>query len=306
MEFVLRTYDLSKKYGKKYAVNKVNMNIKKGDIYGFIGKNGAGKTTMIRMITGLSFKNSGEIELFGKCTSSDITKERKRIGSLIESPSFYPEMTAYENMELLRLQKGIPGKKCIDEKLKLVGLENLGKKKLKNFSLGMKQKLGLAMALLGDPEFLILDEPTNGLDPMGILELRELLKKLNKDNGITILISSHILGELYQLATNYGIINNGELVEEISQSELNEKCKRVLEIKVSDVNKAVWIIENILESKNFKVIPNGIIKLYDFIDNPGKVSKELLNNEVIVEGLSVKGEDLEGYFINLLGGKENV
>ncbi|MGG5460893.1 ATP-binding cassette domain-containing protein [Clostridium sp. B9] len=305
MDYVLKTYNLSKKYGRKFAVQGVNLNIKKGDIYGFIGKNGAGKTSLIRMITGLSSITNGGIELFGQDSPKDIINGRKRIGSLIENPAFYSNMTACENMELLRLQKGIPGKKCIEEKLALVGLDKVEKKKIKNFSLGMKQKLGIAMALLGDPEFLILDEPTNGLDPMGIIELRELLKQLNSDKGITILISSHILGELSQLATCYGIINNGELVEEISSDELNERCKTSLEIKVNNVNKAAWVIENILNTNNFKVLPGRIIRLYDYINNPGEVSKNLLNNDVIVEELSVKGENLESYFMGLLGGRKD-
>ncbi|MGL4570547.1 MAG: ATP-binding cassette domain-containing protein [Clostridium sp.] len=297
-EYILRTNKLCKAYKGTKALNNVNMSIKKSEIYGFIGRNGAGKTTLIRVVTGLVKKFEGNIEIFNK----DNNIERKRIGTLIEMPAFYGDMTASDNMELLRIQKGIPGKECIEEKLKLVGLNNIEKKKVKNFSLGMKQKLGLAMALLGDPEFLILDEPTNGLDPMGIVEIRELLKKLNKEKGITILISSHLLSELYQLATCYGIIHNGKLIEEITQYELDEKCKKALEIKVSDINKATCVLENILKTTNYKVLPNNTIKMYDYIENPGKVSDALSHENITIYQIHTKGDDLEEYFMKLVGG----
>ncbi|WP_042278410.1 ATP-binding cassette domain-containing protein [[Clostridium] dakarense] len=304
-DYVLRTNKLSKLYKGEYVVKNVSMNIKNGDIYGFIGKNGAGKTTLIRLVSGLANISNGSIEIFGDSTEKGIIDGRKRIGALIETPSFYPNMTAYENMELIRLQKGIPGKSCIKEKLNLVGLGDTGKKKVKDFSLGMKQRLGVAMAIIGDPEFLILDETTNGLDPIGIVEMRELLKKLNKENNITILISSHILNELYQLATCYGVINKGKLVEEIRQSDLDERCKKSLEINVDNVNKAVWTIENILKSENYTVLPGDTIKLYDFLDNSGYVSTSFAKEDIVIRQLSYKGDDLEDYFMNLVGGKEN-
>lgn len=304
-DYALRTNKLSKLYKGEYVVKEVSMNIKKGDIYGFIGKNGAGKTTLIRLVSGLATITSGSIEIFNDSTEQGIVDGRRRIGALIETPSFYPNMTAYENMELIRFQKGIPGKSCIKEKLDLVGLGDTNKKKVKDFSLGMKQRLGVAMATIGDPEFLILDEPTNGLDPIGIIEMRELLKKLNKEKGITILISSHILSELYQLATCYGIINKGKLVEEIRQSELDEKCKKSLEIKVDNINKAVWVIENIFKSKNYKVFPEETIRLYDFINDPGYVSTSFAKEDIVIRQLTSKGDDLEDYFMNLVGGENN-
>ena len=233
-EIVLKTTKLSKVYGSQVAVNNVNMTIRKGDIYGFIGKNGAGKTTLIRMIVGLIHKTSGEIELLDATSEADLDKSRKMIGSLVETPTFYKSMTARENLEISRLVRGIPSKKEIDEVLDLVGLNDTGKKKVKNFSLGMRQRLGIANALLGNPKILILDEPVNGLDPVSIVEIRELLKKINKEKDITILISSHILGELSELATCYGIINNGNLIEEISGKELNEKCRQYIEVVVND------------------------------------------------------------------------
>jgi len=302
IDYVLRTNKLSKKYKDKFVLNNVNMNVKKGDIYGFIGRNGAGKTTLFRSITGLINISGGSIELFSEERNSHIMNERKRIGILIESPAFYGEMTAYENMELIRLQKGIPGKVCIEEKLNLVGLTDVNNKKVKNFSLGMKQKLGLAMAIIGDPEFLILDEPTNGLDPIGIIQMREILIRLNKEKGVTILISSHILGELSQIATVFGIINNGEIIEEISNKELQEKCKISLEIKVTDIEKSAWVLENVLNSNNYIVLPDGTIKLYDYIDKPEEVSKTLIENGIMIKKINVFGNDLEDYYMNLVGG----
>ncbi|APF28293.1 ABC transporter family protein [Clostridium sporogenes] len=301
-EYILKTTNLSKRYKKDFAVNNLNISIKRGDIYGFIGENGAGKTTFIRMITGLVYPTSGEIKLFSKEEGDELGNVRKRIGALIERPAFYPYMTAYENLEAFRIEKGIPGKECIDKTLKSVGLHEDKNKKLKNFSLGMKQKLALAIALLGDPEFLILDEPINGLDPMGIKEVRELLKKLNKEKNITILISSHILGELYQLATCYGIIHKGKLMEQITLKELDEKCKRNLSIKVDDVNKAAAILETELSTNNFKVLPDGTIKLYDYVDNSRLVSSTLIKQNIIIDQIMPNESNLEEYFINLVGG----
>ncbi|AUM94681.1 TPA: ABC transporter ATP-binding protein [Clostridium botulinum] len=301
-EYILKTTNLSKRYKKDFAVNNLNISIKRGEIYGFIGENGAGKTTFIRMITGLVAPTNGEIKLFSKEKGDELGTVRKRIGALIERPAFYPYMTAYENLEAFRIQKGIPGKECIDKTLKSVGLYEDKNKKLKNFSLGMKQKLALAIALLGDPEFLILDEPINGLDPMGIKEIRELLKKLNKEKNITMLISSHILGELYQLANCYGIIHKGKLMEQITLKELDEKCKRSLSIKVDDVNKAATILETELSTNNFKIFPDGTIKLYDYVDNSRLVSSTLTKQNIIIDQIMPNESNLEEYFINLVGG----
>lgn len=301
-EYILKANSLNKDYNGRSVLKNLNMSIKRGDIYGLIGKNGAGKTTLMRLITGLANISNGSVEIFNSQNDKCITTERKRIGALIEMPAFYGDMTAVDNMELVRLQKGIPGKACIKEKLELVGLTNIEKKKVKDFSLGMKQKLGLAIALLGDPEFIILDEPTNGLDPMGIVQMRELLKKLNKENGITILISSHLLSELNQLATNYGILNNGEIVEELSQSELNNKCKTALEIKTDNLKLSTWVLENTLKTTNYKVLPDGKIKIYDYINEPGKVSKALSEEGIIIYQINVSGDSLESYFMNLIGG----
>jgi len=302
-EIVLKTYNISKKYGNQVSNDKISITIKKGEIYGLIGKNGAGKTTLFRIITGLSHKSSGNLEMFGKSEEKDLNTARTMIGSLIESPAFYKNMTARENLEVSRLVRNIAGKECIDEVLELVGLSDTNKKKVKNFSLGMRQRLGIANALLGNPKLLILDEPINGLDPMGIVEIRELLKKINKD--VTILISSHILGELSELATNYGIINNGRLVEEISVKELKEKCRQYIEVIVDNPAKASTILEKELLITDYEVLENNRIKIFSNLDSSGLINGTLSKNKVVVQKINLKGENLEEYFINKVGGINN-
>ena len=302
---VLKTYNITKKYGEQLAVDNVNMTIKKGDIYGFIGQNGAGKTTLIRLSTGLIHKSGGEIELLGANEENELNKARTMVGSLIETPSFYTNMTARENLEVSRLVRNIPGKKCIDEVLELVGLKDVEKKKVKNFSLGMRQRLGIANALMGNPKLLILDEPINGLDPMGIVEIRELLKKINKEKDMTILISSHILSELSELATTYGIISNGKLIEEITAKQLSEKCRQYIDLKVDDTARAVILLERELGISDYEVLEDSNIKVFSNLDNVGEVNSLLSRSGIIVESISVKGENLEEYFMNKVGGVLN-
>ena len=304
-DYILRTHQLTKKYKHDAALKNVSISIKQGDIYGFIGENGAGKSTMLRVITGLAFPTSGSIELFGKDYRNSLIKAQKRIGAIIEQPALFPNMTAEENLEVQRIQKGIPGKQRIEQTLELVGLQNTGKKKVKHFSLGMKQRLGLAIALLGDPEFLILDEPTNGLDPTGIVELRHLIRKLNQDKGLTVLISSHLLSELYQLATCFGIIHQGRLLKEISAKELDERCKQHLRIKVDQPTKAITVIERDLHVTDFEVLADGTIKLYQHLDDIHNISKTLTDHGLIIEHLSQSGDDLESYFSKLIGGADH-
>lgn len=304
-EEILKTYKLTKKFKKQIAVDSINITIRKGDIYGFIGRNGAGKTTLIRMITGLTHKTSGDIELFGKSSENELNKARTMIGSLIETPAFYADMTARENLEVSRLVRNIPGKKCIDEVLELVGLKDIEKKKVKNFSLGMKQRLGIANAMLGNPRLLILDEPINGLDPMGIVEIRELLKKINKEKEVTILISSHILGELSELATTYGIINDGKLLEEITTKELEERCRQYIELVVDDTEKAIILLEKELNITNYEVLEKNKIKVFSNLDDIGMINSTISMNGVIVEKIGLKGDNLEEYFMNLIGGASN-
>ena len=304
-ELILKTYNLTKKYGNQIVVDNVNMTIKKGDIYGFIGQNGAGKTTLIRLITGLIHKSNGEIELFGGRGEKALNEARTMIGSLIETPSFYGNMTARENLEVSRLVRDIPGKNCIDEVLNLVGLNDVEKKKVKNFSLGMRQRLGIANALMGNPKLLILDEPINGLDPMGIVEIRELLKKINKEKDMTILISSHILSELSELATTYGIISKGRLIEEITANELNEKCRQYIDLIVDDTAKAVALLERELDISDYEVWEGNKIKIFSNLDSVGIINSTISKAGVIVESIGIKGENLEEYFMNVIGGDLN-
>jgi ABC-2 type transport system ATP-binding protein len=301
-ENIVKTNNLSKKYKHDFAVENINLTIKKGEIYGFIGQNGAGKSTLLRLVTGLTFPTSGTIERFGDDNPKEITNAQKRMGAIIENPALFANMSAYENLEVHRLQKGIPGKECIKKTLELVGLANSGKKKTKHFSLGMKQRLGLGIALMSEPEFLILDEPTNGLDPMGIVELRELLKKLNHEKGLTVLISSHILSELHQHATRFGIIHKGRLLEEISAKELDEKCRQHIRIKVDQSSKGAAVLEEALSTTDFEVMPDGTIKLYHNVDEVRTVSMALTNNGLVIEHLSQNGDSLESYFSKLVGG----
>ncbi|UOO38411.1 ATP-binding cassette domain-containing protein [Oscillospiraceae bacterium CM] len=304
--FVIQTRNLSKKFKSQYAVNSLNMSVKKGDIYGLIGKNGAGKTTFIRLIMGLIYPTEGEIAMWGESSETALLEGRKRVGSIIETPAFHPNMNAKQNLEMVRLQRGIQGKDCIDRCLKDVGLEDTGSKKASRFSLGMKQRLAIGAALISDPEMLILDEPVNGLDPIGIVEIRELLKKINRERGVTILISSHILSEVYQMATCYGIMHKGELIEELTMYELNNKSRKYLQITVDDASKAAVVIEREFGTTNFEILPGSKIHLYDRTDNPGEVNRILNTNRIVVESIQLMGEDLEAYFLKSVGGTGNV
>lgn len=303
-EYVCRTNNITKLYRKNKVIDNVSLNIKEGDIYGFVGKNGAGKTTMIRIISGLIIPDEGEVKLFGYDDYKKIIRQRSRIGVLIESPAIYLNMTAKDNLELIKIQRGIPGTKCIEDTLNLVGLKCTEKKKTKNFSMGMKQRLGIAMALLNDPEFLILDEPINGLDPVGIREIRELLLKINKERGTTILISSHVLSELTQVCNKYGFINNGKLVEEISSEELYNKCRKYLHLKVNNYAEASVILEKELGIKDYEVLQDNVIRIYDEFDSE-KITLSLAKHRIGVKEIVLMGESLEDYFTSLIGGKDN-
>ncbi|MBZ9606298.1 ABC transporter ATP-binding protein [Clostridium estertheticum] len=304
-DIILKTKKLTKKYGKDFAVNNVDLELKQGDIYGLVGKNGAGKTTILRMISGLSIPTSGEIELFNEISKAGLNNSRAKLGCMVETPSFFKYLSAKKNLEYYRLQRGVVEKECVDEAIKMVGLEDVGKKKFKNFSLGMKQRLGLALAIMTSPDLLILDEPTNGLDPTGIIELRELLLRFNRERNTTIIISSHILSELSQLANTYGFINKGEFVEQIAAKNLEEKCRRYLLIKVDDTSKATVIIENKLGAMEYEVLNRNEIRLYHHIDTPERVSEALINNGIKLFSINNSGVNLEEYFVNLIGGNKH-
>lgn len=301
MEYVLKTKELTKRFGGKLAVSNVDMHIREGEVYGLIGENGAGKTTIMRMVAGLASQTNGEIELFD---SSDLNSGRKRIGCVIENPAIYGNMTARENIEVFRRLVGDNRENIAEEILNTVGLGDTGKKKAKNFSLGMKQRLSIGIALLGDPDFLILDEPINGLDPTGIAEVRDLITKLNEEKKKTILISSHILGELFKVATHFGVIRKGELVEEFSRDELSEKCKQNIKVVVDNIEKA----ENIVREKftaNYNVIDGNTLLINYDLDSIDVINAALVNAGVGVKHLSLYGLDLEGYFIELMRGGAN-
>ncbi len=302
-ETVLETKELTKKYRGTLALDHMNLTMQRGEIYGFIGENGAGKTTTIRLITGLSFPTEGQISLFGKSGEKQLQKQRERMGCMVETPALYKNMTAEQNLEAQRIQRGIPDKECVIETLKLVGLSDTGKKSVRHFSLGMRQRLGIAMALLNDPEFLILDEPINGLDPSGIVEMRELMKQLNREKGITLLVSSHNLSELYQTATRYILLHKGRLLEELSQKELEEKCKRHIAIQTNDAAKTAATLESMLHTTNFQVMPDSAVRLYDHLDKTEDVARILSEAGLLVTNFSLAGDSLEDYFLHRIGGR---
>ncbi len=295
MEYVLRTKSLTKKFGSKIAVNAVDMNVAKGDIYGFIGRNGAGKTTAMKLILGLLNATEGEIELFG---GEPLEKARGRIGSLIEAPGIYKNCTAYENMKRFSIIYGGTDED-IAQLLKLVGLENTGDKKAGRFSLGMKQRLGMAIAMLGNPEFLILDEPINGLDPEGIKDIRNTVLNLNREKGVTFLISSHLLDELAKIVTRYGIINNGVLTEEISAEDLNAMCESGLKVRVDDVGKAITALLPLVPQEEIRVSGGELVLPIDV--DAAAVNELLVKGGVRVSELGAMRGDMEEYFIARLG-----
>ena len=296
MEYIIETKGLTKKFGSKIAVNKVDMHIKKGDIYGFIGANGAGKTTLMKMLLGLTRVTEGEIKLFD---STNLDESRKRIGSLIEAPGLYKNCTALENMKRFAIFTNSSIDE-IKELLDFVGLSNMRKKRVGKFSLGMKQRLGIAIALLGKPEILILDEPINGLDPEGIKEIRDTILKLNKERNVTFLISSHLLDELSKITTRYGIINNGVLVDEIEASVLEEKSRHSLTFKVNDIDKAKVILVNNNYLTNYEIKDDYII-LYDHLDEAASINKLLVTNNILVSEIKTNTSNLEDYFIERMG-----
>jgi len=303
VNYVLQTKNISKVYGGKKVVDNVSINVKKGDIYGFIGKNGAGKTTLMRMICGLTKASSGDIELFG---TSNLEAGRKKMGSTIENPALHTTMTAMENMEVQRLTLGIKDKQICTELLELAGIADTGKKKVKNFSLGMKQRLTIALTLLGNPEFIILDEPTNGLDPIGISETLAFLQHLSENRGIAILISSHILGELEKIATHYGVIHQGKLVDEFSAETLSERCEENLVLYTNNPQIAERIVKEKLPHAICQLLPDTTVMVKGHVEKSNLIHKALVEAGLIVNGVVPKRENLEDYFLKLMGGRGHV
>lgn len=300
MEYILTAESLGKQYRHFKALDSFSIHVPKGSIYGFVGKNGAGKTTFIRLICGLQEPTSGSYTLYGvKNTDPGITKSRRRMGAVVETPSIYLDMTAEDNLKEQYRIIGLPSFDDIPELLRLVGLENTGKKKAKNFSLGMKQRLGIAIALAGSPDFLILDEPVNGLDPQGIIEMRELILKLNQERQITFLISSHILDELSRLATHYGFIDSGHMVRELSARELDAACRKCIRVQVSDIHALTRVLDEM--DIEYNIFSDTMADIFARI-NVSSLTLALAEQGCDVISLTEREESLESFYVNLIGG----
>ena len=304
MDYVLTTNALSKTYGSFRALDSVSMHIPKGAIYGIVGKNGAGKTTLFRLICGLQTTSAGEYTLYGRnSTDRDLRRSRRRMGAVVETPSIYPDMTAEENLKQQYRILGLPTFEGLADILRLVGLEHAGKKKARHFSLGMRQRLGIAIALCGDPDFLVLDEPVNGLDPQGIIQIRELILKLNREHQITFLISSHILDELARLATHYGFIDNGCIVKEISAAELEAACSKCMRLQVTSTRSAAAVLDRL--GLEYSILSDTLADIY------GDISITTLAIALHDAGCDVisfheRNESLESYYVKLIGGGSHV
>ncbi|HWT73190.1 MAG TPA: ABC transporter ATP-binding protein [Mobilitalea sp.] len=299
---VLETIGLTKQYGTQLAVSDLNIHVKKGKVYGLLGRNGAGKTTTIRMIMGLMRPTKGEVILFGEKMTVPTKQCFNRIGALIETPAFYENLTASDNLRIIADLRGTQSKDAIDKSLTLVSLENEKSKKVKQFSLGMKQRLGIAMALMHEPEFIILDEPTNGLDPVGIQQIRLLIKRLSVEKGATVLISSHILSEIEQMADTIGIIGQGRLVDELSMDEIKRRNRHYVKMTVSDMSRTIPILEKGLHITDFEIINDKELKIYQIEANFEEVNRLLNKNEIGVSEISLNKGNLEEYFLKLTGG----
>lgn len=303
MEYVLETNAISKRYRNFAALNGLSMRVPKGAIYGFIGRNGAGKTTLIRLICGLQEPTSGAFSLYGaKNTDPETERSRRRMGAVVETPSIYMDMTAEENIRQQYLVLGVPSAEGAEELLRLVGLGDTGKKKAKHFSLGMRQRLGIAVALVGNPDFLVLDEPTNGLDPLGIIEMRELLLRLNREHSITVLISSHILDELSRLATHYGFIDGGRMVREMSAGELEARCRKCMRIEVSDAAALARVLDGM--HAEYRILEENRADIYAEIPVTALVSALERENCAVIS-LREQDESLESFYMNLIGGGQH-
>ncbi|MFI8496735.1 ATP-binding cassette domain-containing protein [Peribacillus butanolivorans] len=303
-EVILKAKNVSKLYGEHNALDKVSIEIKRGTIYGLIGQNGAGKSTFMRIIMGLITIDEGNIELFAETSMKGLQQARRRMGQSIETPALYPELTAVENLRIQAANGGVSERE-IDGLLHLMNLDNTGKKKVKNFSLGMRQRLAIASALITNPEFLILDEPTNGLDPSGIVEMREIIQRLVTDRGITVLLSTHLLDELSQLATHYGILHNGKLIRQFSKEELASETRQYIELETTEVQKAVPVLDE-LGIKDYEVINGTEINIYERLDDVSIINRSLVLAGVNVLRIGTTRQKLENYFLQLTGGNTHV
>ena len=301
---VIQTRDLSKRYKDRWAVDHLDLRVEQGDIYGFIGQNGAGKSTTLKLLCGLARPTQGEALIFGKPVRDSVA--RRRVGALIEQPGLYPDLSGRENLRLYATLLGLDSpERQVEEILKTVGLSAKEKKPVRHYSMGMKQRLGVALALLGGPDLLLLDEPINGLDPEGIREMRELLLRLNRERGLTILVSSHILGELSKIATRYGIIQQGRMVEQITAAELEQKCTDYLHLRADQPHKAAALLERELHMTRWEMRPEGELRIYETVDTKA-VGQVLTQAGIAIEEMGLHRQDLEGYFLERMGGKDHV
>lgn len=307
---IVKIKHLNKRYGDNVVLKDINLTLQRGKIYGFIGENGAGKTTLMRIITGLSKESSGEYQLFGE-KNKNINKEKNAIGAIIESPALISELTAYENLKYKMIMNNVHDDSQIERILSEVNLNDAGKKKVYNYSLGMKQRLGIAMALVNKPQLLVLDEPINGLDPTGIIEMRNILKELNSKYGISIFISSHILSEMYQMATDYIFIHKGRIVKELTSQELDSEFSKCIIIETDNNTHTINFIEKLSDKIEIETVNETTIKLYNY-DNSTEVTKYLVENGIGVKQIYIKAESLEDYYSSIIsknvvcnGGKSN-
>lgn len=298
-DYVIETKQVTKSYGSFLALDHVNIHVKRGSIYGLVGDNGAGKSTLLKLLAGHIYPTEGEVQLFGKYEEKDLEHSRKKIGCMVEQPGFFPNMTVEQMLKYYCIQKGIPDRKKVDEIITLTGISEKRNNKCKKLSLGQKQRLGLAIAMIGEPQLLVLDEPINGLDPSGIVEFRNLLHSLNEEKNITILLSSHILSELQQIATVYGFLSKGILIEEISAQALHEKCSDCIEITLSDVEKYSVLLEKNYSKETYKVLPENNIRIYRPKAQAEAYSKLAYENGIYITGMRTIQSSLENYYMEL-------
>lgn len=303
-KYLLSTQGLTKQYGRQKAVDHIDIHIKKGAIYGFIGRNGAGKTTTLKMISGLARPTDGEIIMFGY-RGGGLKNIRSRVSCLIEAPGVYGNLSAYDNLKIKCKLFGIQEKLYIPEILEMVGLNHVGKKKVKHYSLGMKQRLGIGLTLVGDPDLLLLDEPINGLDPQGIVEVRDTILRLNEERNMTILVSSHILEELSKIATHYGIIHNGSLLQEMTKEELMKRCSERIEICLDEPKRAVPVLDE-MGFTNYQIVDKERIHIFERLEESAGLNMELAKAGILVREIRITSEELEDYFLNLTGGASHV
>jgi ABC-2 type transport system ATP-binding protein len=299
---ILKTVGLTKRYGGQLALNNVDMSVKRGDIYGLVGQNGAGKTTLIRLVCGLTLPSAGAVELMGETSAAGLCRARSHVGSVVEAPRFYPNLSAVQNLEYYRLQRGIPDGRCVREALEAVGLADTGAKRFRDFSLGMKQRLGLALAVMARPELVILDEPANGLDPMGIIMVRDVIRRLASE-GMSFLVSSHILSELSQIATCYGFIHRGALLLQLSEREVAETCRRALQLTVGDTAAAAALLETRLGIRDYKIVSANVMRLYTHLSESASIVQTLVGAGIAVSGLVEVGDSLEDFYTALIEGR---